>query len=227
MLEELLAAFGEVARRTDDRVVVLTGAGGDFSSGADLTALRGEGDHQLVRMRLLGDVVVALHRIPKPTIAKVRGVAVGAGCNLAIGCDLVVAAETARMSQLFSKRGLSVDGGGSWLLPRRVGLHRAKELAFFADILSAEQAESYGLVNLVVSEDEIDAVVEEWARRLCAGPPLALSMTKTMLDNSTSVSLEQAVEDEARCQAMNASTEDTREALRAFVDKRDPVYKGR
>jgi enoyl-CoA hydratase/carnithine racemase len=227
MLDALISALADAARRSSDRVVVLTGAGDAFCSGADLSALGGEGDHQLVRMRLLADAVLQLHRVPKPTIAKVGGAAVGAGCSLALGCDLVVASESARFSEIFSRRGLSLDGGGSWLLPRLVGLHRAKEIAFFAEMLSAEEALGYGLVNRVVPDSELDSFVEDWCSRLAAGPPLAFSMTKTLLDNSMAVSMEQAVEDEARCQAVNISTEDTREAMRAFVEKREPSFRGR
>jgi 2-(1,2-epoxy-1,2-dihydrophenyl)acetyl-CoA isomerase len=178
-------------------------------------------------MRALGDVALRLHRFPKPTIAKVGGVAAGAGMSLAIGCDLVVASESARFSQIFSKRGLSVDFGASWLLPRLIGLHRAKELAFFADILSSAEAAEFGLVNRVVPDDELDAFVDGWARRLAEGPPIALSLTKGMLNNSLMVSMEQALEDEARSQAVNFASKDTREALNAFAEKRSPIFKGR
>jgi 2-(1,2-epoxy-1,2-dihydrophenyl)acetyl-CoA isomerase len=152
---------------------------------------------------------------------------VGAGCNLALGCDLIVASEDARFSEIFSRRGLSIDFGGSWVLPRLVGLHKAKELAFFADIISAKEAADFGLVNRVVPDTELDAVVEEWAQRLAAGPPLALSMTKTLLNNGLATSLDQAVEDEARCQAVNISSADTAEAMMAFIDKREPRFQGR
>ncbi len=228
MWAELQEIFVRVAQRSGDRVLVLTGAGGAFCSGADLTDLGdAAGDHQLVRMRLLSDAALALHRIPKPTIAKVTGIAAGAGCNLAFGCDLIVASEEARFSEIFSRRGLSIDCGGSWLLPRLVGLHRAKELAFFADILSATEAAEFGLVNRVVPPGEINSFVDNWSRKLADGPPLALSMTKTMLNNSYAVSLDQALEDEARCQTANSTTEDTREAMLAFVEKREPRFKGR
>ena len=106
---------------------------------------------------------MALHRLPQPTIAKVSGVAVGAGCNLALGCDLIVASDDARFSEIFAKRGLTLDAGGSWLLPRLIGLHRAKEMALFAEILSAKEAEALGLVNRVVPAAQLDAFVDEWA----------------------------------------------------------------
>jgi enoyl-CoA hydratase/carnithine racemase len=231
MWRELLAVFEDVATDRNDRAMVLTGAGDAFCSGADLgdaADVAGRpGDPYLFQMRALADVALRLHRLPKPTIAKVGGVAAGAGMSMALGCDLVVASDTARFSQIFSKRGLSVDFGASWLLPRFVGMHRAKELAFFADIISAQEAADFGLVNRVVPASELDAFVDGWAARLAAGPTLALSMTKAMLNNSFSLSMDQALEEESRSQAVNFGTADTMEALRAFVEKRDPQFQGR
>jgi 2-(1,2-epoxy-1,2-dihydrophenyl)acetyl-CoA isomerase len=228
MFDELHQVFDEVADDDEDRVLVITGNGKGFCSGADLSDVpEGPPRHGLQRLRTIGDVALRLHRLAKPTIAKVNGVAVGAGCNLALGCDLVVAADSARFSEIFAKRGLSVDFGGSWLLPRTVGLHRAKELALLADIYSAEEARELGLVNRVVPAAELDAFVDDWANRLAAGPPLALSMTKTMLNNGAMVSMEQALEDEARCQAVNLATEDAIEARKAFVEKRTAEFRGR
>jgi 2-(1,2-epoxy-1,2-dihydrophenyl)acetyl-CoA isomerase len=226
MWVELWETFESVARSSEDRVLVVTGAAGAFCSGQDLSGVNAAGDHGLVRMRRVGDVALALHRMPKPTIAKVDGIAAGAGCNLALGCDLIVASEDARFSEIFSRRGLSVDFGGSWVLPRLIGLHRAKELAFFAEIVSAKEAADIGLVNRVVPGAELDAFVDGWARTLAAGPPLALSMTKSLLNNGLVTSMEQAVEDEARCQALNFSTADAVEAMQAFSEKRDPNFRG-
>ncbi len=231
MWSELLATFDDVATDRNDRVMILTGAGDAFCSGADLgdaaNVAGRPGDPYLLQMRALGDVALRLHRFPKPTIAKVGGIAAGAGMSMALGCDLVIASETARFSQIFSKRGLSIDFGASWLLPRLIGLHRAKELAFLADIIDAEQAERIGLVNRVVPADQLDGLVGEWAERLAAGPPLALSMTKTMLNNSLNISMDQALEEEARSQAVNFSTADTMEAIVAFREKREPRFTGR
>jgi len=231
MWRELLDTFDQVAVDRNDRVMVLTGAGDAFCSGADLgdaaNVAGRPGDPYLVQMRALGDVALRLHRLPKPTIAKVGGIAAGAGMSMALGCDLVVASETARFSQIFSRRGLSVDFGASWLLPRLIGLHRAKELAFFADIIDAKEAAEFGLVNRVVPADALDSFVDDWARRLAAGPPLALSMTKAMLNNSSALSLDQALEEESRSQAVNFATADTSEAMRAFAEKRDPLFEGR
>jgi enoyl-CoA hydratase/carnithine racemase len=228
MWDELLATFREISTNPLDRVVVITGAGGDFCSGADLTGgpAGAERPHYLANMRHVGDVALALHKLPQPTIAKVRGVSVGAGCNLAIGCDLVVAGDTARFSQIFARRGLSLDFGGSWLLPRRVGLHKAKELALFADIISAPEALEIGLVNRVLPDAELDAFVADWASRLAAGPPIALAQSKRMLDNSMAVTFEQALDDEGAAQTVNSGTSDTGEAMAAFVEKRTPKFSG-
>jgi 2-(1,2-epoxy-1,2-dihydrophenyl)acetyl-CoA isomerase len=227
MTEDLTSVFREVARSQEDRVLVLTGAGGDFSSGADLTdsaSLSGSG---LSYMRRISELALALHAIPQPTIAKVPGAAAGMSVNLAFGCDLVVASDQARFSEIFARRGLALDCGGSWLLPRRVGLHKAKELAFFADVISAAEALEMGLVNRVVPSGELDKVVDDWAARLAAGPPLALSMIKSQLDAGLSSSLEEALEREAVSQTVNFTSADTAEAMAAFVQKRDPKFTGR
>src|SRR4051794_13214890 len=229
MWNEMRDTFHEVARNTDDRVMVLTGAGDGFCSGADLTALplRPDDPHTINFMRFIGEVALSLHRIPKPTIAKVNGVAAGAGLNLALGCDLVVASDEARFSEIFARRGLSVDFGGSWVLPRLVGLHRAKELVLLADIIDAKEAQDYGLVNRVVPAAQLDEFVDDWATRLASGPPVALSMSKRLLDQSTAVSLAQALEAEAQAQNVNFATTDMAEAMTAFLEKRQPQFKGR
>jgi 2-(1,2-epoxy-1,2-dihydrophenyl)acetyl-CoA isomerase len=227
MWEELRAVFQEVTRSETDRVLVITGAGGSFCAGADLSEEFAGGAHPLNGMHPVDDAALALHNVTKPTIAKVRGDAVGAGMNLAIGCDLIVASENARFSEIFAKRSLSVDFGGTWLLPRLVGIHKAKELALFGDILSAKEAERIGVVNRVVSDGELDAFVADWAARLAAGPPLALQLTKRMLANSHSMSMAEALSFEAAAQTVNLVSEDAREGVAAFLQKRTPVFKGR
>lgn len=228
MWDELEAVALELVRSADDRCVVLTGAGGAFCSGADLSDHTGEPRvHQLAAMRRINAVAQAFHELPQPTIAKVTGVAAGIGMSLALGCDLVVASEEARFSEIFVKRGLSLDGGSSWLLPRLVGLHRAKELALFGDVISAKEALEIGVVNRVVPATEIDALVDDWAARLAAGPPIAMAMTKRMLNRAFEQSFEQALDDEARCQTVNFGTTDTVESISAFLQKREPEYKGR
>jgi 2-(1,2-epoxy-1,2-dihydrophenyl)acetyl-CoA isomerase len=197
-----------------DRVVVLTGAGGNFCAGQDL----GERlpTHQIRLMRLISDTVTTLYDLPVPTIAKVSGLAVGIGFNLALCCDLVVADEGARFSEIFARRGLSIDGGGTWLLPRIVGLQRAKEIAFFADVLSAAEARDLGVISRVVPPEDLDATVDDWATKLAAGPPLALGLTKRLMNQSFDVSLGTAVEAEATASCVNVAWPDTIAAFRAF-----------
>jgi 2-(1,2-epoxy-1,2-dihydrophenyl)acetyl-CoA isomerase len=226
MWDELSSVVGEIARRSADRVVVFTGAGGDFCSGADLSE-PSEGGHHLARLRRVGDLCLAIARLPQPTIAKVRGVAVGAGLNLALVCDLVVAAEGSRFSEIFAKRGLSLDFGGSWILPRLIGMHRAKELALLAPIIGAAEAAEIGLVNRVLPDADLDAFVDGWVAELVAGPPIALAMTKRMLNNSFNVTLEAALDDEGVSQTVNLGTADNREAIAAFLGKRAPKFEGR
>ena len=227
MWNELTAVVSEIARNSADRVVVITGAGGEFCSGADLGEPSASEEHHLSRLRRVGDLCLAIARLPQPTIAKVRGVAVGAGLNLALVCDLVVAAEGSRFSEIFAKRGLSLDFGGSWILPRLVGMHRAKELALLAPIIDAREAAAIGLVNRVLPEAELDAFVDAWVAELSAGPPIALAMTKRLLNNSFNVTLEEALDDEGVSQTVNLGTADNREAISAFLAKRAPRFEGR
>jgi enoyl-CoA hydratase/carnithine racemase len=221
--------FRELAE-SDARVVVLTGANGDFCSGADI--VKSEGDsgwegNKLTAMRLLAQSVVAVHDCPVPVVAKVDGYAVGAGFGLALAADLLWCSDRARLSAVFAKLGLSLDYGSSWLLAQRIGVHKAKELAYTAEMMDAARADQLGLVNAVVPAADLDAAVAEVAGRIAAGPPLALSMTKRMLDHAASSSLAQALETEALAQNVNLGTADLVEALTAFAEKRPAVFQGR
>jgi enoyl-CoA hydratase/carnithine racemase len=227
MWDELLFNFREITANDQDRVMVITGAGGAFCSGADVSGMGGRDTHGLANMRHISEVATALHRIPQPTIAKVRGVAAGAGMNMALLCDLVVAGDTARFSEIFARRGLTIDFGGSWVLPRRIGMHRAKELTLLTDIIDAEEADRIGLVNRVVPDGELDKFVDEWATRLAAGPPIALAQSKRLLNNAVGITLEQALDEEGAAQTVNFATKDTAEAVSAFLEKRDPTFQGR
>jgi 2-(1,2-epoxy-1,2-dihydrophenyl)acetyl-CoA isomerase len=227
MWDELLTVAREIGASTEDRCVVFTGAGGAFCSGADLSPGDGPPQHQLAAMRGINRVIQAVHDLPQPTIAKVTGVAAGVGCSLALGCDLIVASEEARFSMIFAKRGLSLDGGASWLLPRLVGMHRAKELALFADVISAQEAHDMGLVNRLLPADQVDKLVDEWSARLASGPPITYALTKKLLNRSLEQSFEQALEAEGAAQTVNFGTKDTAEAIGAFLQKRDPTFQGR
>ena len=231
MFEELLETFREIERNRDDRCMVLTGAGEDFCTGADLSDPSGPAmdPHSpgMVRMRRLGDVAMSLHALSKPAIARIDGMCVGAGLSLALGCDLLVVSSRARFSMIFTRRGLSPDMGASWLLPRQVGMARAKELVLLADIIDADRALAMGLINEVVDATELDARVGELATRLASGPTIALTLSKTLLNNSFSTSMFQALEDEGRAQSVNFASADTIEAITAFLEKRPPKFQGR
>lgn len=231
MWRELETVFAEVSENADDRVLIITGAGDGFCSGQDLmdpinaSDFAGSGG-ALRSMRRVGRIALALHEMPKPTIAAVNGVAAGAGANLALGCDLVIAGQSARFSQIFTKRGLNVDFGGSWLLPRLVGLHKAKELVLLGDMLSATEAQTFGFVNRVVEDGNLMSEVGEIAARLAAGPPLALSMAKRMLNQSVNRSMAESLEAEAVAQTVAFGSNDVAEAMDAFVNKREPQFRG-
>jgi 2-(1,2-epoxy-1,2-dihydrophenyl)acetyl-CoA isomerase len=221
--------FREVATNPDDRVLVVAGAGKGFCAGVDLAHMGVPRDTggRLEYMRVMGRAAQALHDIPKPTVAAVNGVAAGAGANLAFGCDLVIAADTARFSEIFVQRGVSIDFGGSWILPRRIGLHRAKELTFLAEVIDAAEAERIGLVNRVVAAAQLDDAVAAVTDRLLQMAPVALAQTKRLLDQSATRSLAEALDAEAAAQVVNLATDDAVEAVRAFREKRPPNFTGR
>jgi len=229
MWAELEDVLKQLRRDAAIRVVVISGAGTAFCSGADISGgPRPEPRPHLVwKLRLLADVAMSLHTLPQPTIAQVNGVAAGAGCNLALGCDLVVASDQARFSEIFSQRGLSPDLGGTWLLPRLIGLHKAKELAYFGDVIDAATAERFGLVNRVVPAAELHAVVDDWARRLSERAPIALAHIKTLLNQSIAPSLAESLVAEGSAQIINNGTDDTKEAMAAYREKRAPLFTGR
>ncbi|WP_280231103.1 enoyl-CoA hydratase/isomerase family protein [Nocardia cyriacigeorgica] len=222
MWRELAEVLIGIERDRTVRVVVLTGAEGDFCAGADLAGL--DGDDPVRYMADSSEAARALHQVTKPVIAKVDGVAVGAGWNLALGCDLVVASDRARFSQIFIRRALSVDFGGSWLLPKLVGLQKAKEIAFFGEFLSAEEAADLGLVTRVVAPEELDTTVDAMAARLAAAPAQALSLTKQLLDAAVDGTFEQALQRENHVQPSNIRGADAQEAKAAFFEKRAPVF---
>jgi 2-(1,2-epoxy-1,2-dihydrophenyl)acetyl-CoA isomerase len=230
---ELGACFEQVAACPEDRVLVLTGEGGAFCAGADLTGSKDVvarlAQGPVARAQFVRETIapaLALHRLPKPTIAAVNGVAAGGGCNLALGCDIVFAAESARFSQIFVNRGLALDYAGTWLLPRLVGLQRAKDIAFRGDVLDAHEAQRLGLVLEVLPDAELADRVTEYARELAAKPPIALSLIKNGLNRATTWSFEEGLEFEANAQATCMGSDDFREAMTAWLQKRPGSYRG-
>lgn len=229
---ELEATAAELGRRDDVAVVVLTGAGRAFCAGADLEGFARDVDLEdphAVRsyLRWVGSVVAAWATLAKPTIAAVNGLAVGGGCNLALMCDLVLMREDATIAEAYAQRGLVPDMGGTYFLPRLVGRARAFELAYFGDSLTAPEAVAAGLANRSVPADEWDETVAVWARRLAESPGRALGMIKTGLLASPLLDLDAMLEWEANAIALAFATEDVRESLAAFRERRPPVYTGR
>ncbi len=234
------AAFADLSY-SGVRAIVMTGAGGDFCAGADLggdASSTGAGESggdgspaptatMSDAMRVLGGVVLAIHNCPVPVVAQVDGVCVGAGLGLALAADLTWCSDRARFSAIFAKRGLSLDFGTSWLLRQRIGLHKAKELAFTAKMVSGPEAFALGLVNAVVPVEALDTSVRDVVDAIAAGPPIALASSKRELDNASTVSLAQAVEIEALAQSVNVQTDDLREALLAYMERRPPTFTGR
>lgn len=225
--DQLRVAFEEF-ERSAQRVLVVRGAGDNFCAGADL----GDGPVPLESiatatesMRRTGDAALALHNISKPTVAAVSGVAVGAGMNLALGCDLVLADKTARFSEVFVRRGLALDFGGTWLLPRIVGMAKAKDLALTGRIVDAATAESMGLVARVV--DDLDAALVEVTEQLALASPLGVAAIKKGLHASHSISFAEAIKFEEATQAECLVSEDFAEGVSAFFDRRSPDFEGR
>lgn len=228
--ERLAAEFTDF-ERSDARILVITGAGGEFCSGADLDQDRWREVAPITerhsRMKLVGEAATALHRTTKPTIAAVDGVAVGAGMNLALGCDVVIATSRARFSEVFVRRGLTLDFGGTWLLPRVVGLQRAKDLALSGRIVDAEEAVRIGLALEVVEPESLLDRAMEVARGFLEGAPLAQMFAKQALDAAFESSFAQSVRWEGQSQSIAMGTEDAREGVAAFLEKRPPRWKGR
>lgn len=214
------------------RAVVLTATGRAFCAGADLraaTAGTGEplpGDTARTIRRGAQRLVAAVLDCEKPVLAAVNGIAAGIGAHLALACDLVIAADTARFAEVFVRRGLVPDGGGAYLLPRLVGPQRAKELLFFGDDLPAPAAERLGLVNRVVPADDLDKTARAWAERLACGPTRALTLTKQLVNASLDTDRTTAFAAEAAAQELNMVTADAQEGVRSFVERRSPRFRG-
>jgi len=220
------------------RAVVLTANGKGFCTGADLRARRtpdprpddaperAAGEVSRLIAQGAQRLVTSILDCEKPVIGAINGTAAGIGAHMAFACDLVIAAETASFIEVFVRRGLVPDGGGTYLLPRLIGLQKAKELMFFGDKLSATDAAELGLVNKVVPTDELTAVATQWAERLAQGPTRSISMTKALLNRSLDVDRTTALAEEAAAQEINMTTADANEGVASFVERRDAIYRG-
>jgi len=234
MLDALLEALPRLAEDPEIGVVVLTGAGRGFCAGGDVKAMA-EGNElggqtmeekaQALRSRM--ETSRWLHEMPKPTIAMMRGPAAGAGLSLAMACDMRIASDTIRLGTAFARVGYSGDFGGSYYLTQLVGTAKARELYFTADLLDAQQALGLGLVNRVVADARLEEETMALASRLARGPRVAYRYMKRNMNAAESASLKEMLDLEAWNHTRTGMTEDHREAARAFVEKREPQFKGR
>ncbi|MFE9683169.1 enoyl-CoA hydratase/isomerase family protein [Streptomyces sp. NPDC006285] len=228
----LIHLLEEASASDNTRAVVLTATGRGFCAGADLRGgppptARAAGDIARVVRTGAQRLVTAVLDCEKPVIAAVNGTAAGLGAHLAYACDLILAAESARFIEVFVRRGLVPDGGGAYLLPRLIGVHRAKELLFFGDALTAAEAHRLGLVNKVVPDDELEQTARTWAERLATGPTRSLALTKQLVNASLESDRATAFTAEAAAQEINMTTADATEGVTAFVERRGPRFGGR
>ena len=232
MRDEIISVLTDARTNGDIRALVLTGSGKGFCTGADLSGPRGQGPSgpgagREVMKQSSQRLIRTLWELEKPVIAAVNGVAAGLGCHLAFASDLVLAAQEARFIEVFVRRGIAIDAAGAFLLPRLIGLQKAKELVFFGDDLSADDALRAGLVSKVVPGDQLAGAAREWAEKLAQGPTFAIGMSKRLLNRSLESSFETALEEEALVQSLVTQSEDTREGMTAFMERRAPKFQGK
>lgn len=224
--EALAAALDAAGADPRCRAVLLTGAGRGFSAGQDLAAVDATADLGGTVERHYNPLIRRLRSLPKPVVCAVNGVAAGAGANIALACDVVIAARSAQFVQAFAKIGLVPDSGGTFVLPRLVGEARARGLALLATPLSAEQAERWGLIWQVVDDDRLVAESEALAAQLATQPTIGLALTKMLLNQSSHHTLDEQLDRERDAQARAGRTPDYAEGVRAFLAKRPPVFTG-
>jgi 2-(1,2-epoxy-1,2-dihydrophenyl)acetyl-CoA isomerase len=231
--DDLLDAVLKAGADDEVRVIVITGAGRGFCSGGDVKAMserEKSGDGGNIREKYLpirDRIVLALRECPKPIIAAVNGAAAGAGMSLAMACDMRIASSAAKFSQAFVKRGLHPDWGGSWFLPRIVGTAKACELILTGDNIDAQTALDLGILNSVVAPEALMDEAYKLAKKIADGPPIAIQLAKRAIYHNEDVDLKAGLEFESFAQNITKETEDYREGVKAFVEKRAPKFSGR
>jgi 2-(1,2-epoxy-1,2-dihydrophenyl)acetyl-CoA isomerase len=235
MVHEILDALADARDDNETRAVILTGAGRGFCSGGDIgtdfqypARYRGHRMESLLEMREnMHQLVLFLHRFDKPTIAAVNGPAVAGGLTLALSCDFRIAAESAKLGDTSLRFALIPDEGGAFLFPRFMGLERALKMSLFSEVYPAREAKELGLVTEVVPDAELASTAQAWAGRLAAGPPIAIRVTKRMIYKQLSMHMENALEDAGLGTLVANYTQDVKEGIAAFHEKRPPKFEGR
>lgn len=249
MMGDTMAALDLAAQDRDVRVIIITGHGRAFSAGGDVRSL-GErqraaggpasgGDNEAAApsrtpgpfdrrawLRRTQRMILAIRAVEKPVIAAINGVAAGGGCDIALACDLRVMADTARIGEIFAKIGLFPGTGGTWLLPRAVGVEKALEMIWTGELLPAEEALRIGLVGRVVPHDQLMAETRALALRLAEGPPLALALAKAAVYRGLDQDMAAAMDYASTAEAITLTSEDHKEGIRAFREKRTPTFEG-
>lgn len=225
---ELQDALKAVAKDAQVRVVVLTGEGKAFCSGQDLKAASGDQKRSFLQSlhKRYNPIVSAMRNLPKPIVCRLNGVAAGAGCSLALACDVIVASEEATLIEVFINIGLVPDSGSSYFLPRTVGMNKAFELCSMGNRVKAAEAVSIGLINKAVPAAELDAAAKFYTDYFAKAPTKSIGLIKKMLNKSATSTLEEMLEYEAYCQEIAGTSNDYKEGVTAFLEKRKPDFKG-
>jgi 2-(1,2-epoxy-1,2-dihydrophenyl)acetyl-CoA isomerase len=226
---ELQDVFKVIAKDNSVRVVVLTGEGKAFCSGQDLKAASGQEKRSFIDSlhKRYNPIIRAMRSLPKPIVCRLNGVAAGAGCSLALAADVIVASEEATLIEVFINIGLVPDSGSSYFLPRLVGMARAFELCTRGTRVKAKEAADMGLINKAVAADQLDAAVKEYTDYYAHAPTKAIGLIKKMLNKSTTASLDDMLEYEAYAQEIAGSSQDYKEGVTAFLEKRKPQFQGK
>lgn len=225
LLNELLQALEAGKDDKSVHIIVISGAGRTFCSGRDIKTMEVADPVEVHReIGVLNNCILLMKSIEKPILAAVHGYAAGAGFSLALACDLIIASEDSHFMMSFAKVGLASDGGGTFFLPQLVGLHLAKELFLLADELSAKQAYDLGIINRLTPVNELSDEVDKIAQHLAAGPTKAFGMMKQLLDHSLDSTLAEVLEKERLTQSMLSTTDDYKEGVHSFLEKRPPSF---